>query len=118
RRHRTAVDGEERLAGAPALLVDGPGDQLLAGAALPGNQDRDLARPDSPDEVVDLAHPGRGADQPAEPGPGVIASGDAFLCVGAEATKIAAFPHSGSVAHAGKGPSASTIRTAAPRSPG
>ena len=51
-----AVEGQERRIGAGAVLVDGAGDELLAGAALAGDQHRDVLRRDAADGLVDLAH--------------------------------------------------------------
>ena len=39
-----AADGDEWTGGARALVVEGPGDQFLAGAALAGDEDRRLVR--------------------------------------------------------------------------
>ena len=47
-------------------LVDGAGDQLLAGAAFAGDENRGGAGGDQLDEAEDLLHFGRGADQGAE----------------------------------------------------
>ena len=47
-------------------LVDGAGDQLLAGAALAGDEDRSGAGRDELDEVEDLLHLARGALERAE----------------------------------------------------
>ena len=44
------------------MLVDGAGDQLLAGAALAGDQHRDVLGGDAADGLVDLAHGRAGAD--------------------------------------------------------
>ena len=56
-----AVDGQERRLGPQAVLVDGAGDQLLAGAALAGDQDGDVLGRDAADRLVDLAAwPGSG----------------------------------------------------------
>ncbi len=57
-----AVDGDEELLGARAVLVDGAGDELLAGAALAGDEDGGVGRRDLPDGLVDALHGGRGAD--------------------------------------------------------
>ena len=51
--------------GPRAVLVDGAGDQLLAGAALAGDQHRDVLSGDAADGLVDLAHGGAGADDGA-----------------------------------------------------
>ena len=58
-----AVDGDKGLVLAGRKLVDGAGDQLLAGAAFAGDEDRGGAGGDQLDEAEDLLHLGRGADQ-------------------------------------------------------
>ena len=50
----------ERRSARAAVLVDGAGDELLAGAALAGDQHRDVLGGDAADGLVDLAH-GRGS---------------------------------------------------------
>ena len=45
-----------------AVLVDGPGHQLLAGAALAGDQHRDVLGGDAADGLVDLLHGRAAAD--------------------------------------------------------
>ena len=55
-RDRPAVDRNERAPAALAVVVDGPGDQFLAGAAFAGDQHVDLAGGDLLDQVVDLLH--------------------------------------------------------------
>src|SRR5204863_590351 len=57
-RQRGAVDGDERLAAAPprALAMDRGGDQLLAGARLPGDQDARLRRCDARNQCAQLFH--------------------------------------------------------------
>src|SRR5262249_57572151 len=62
-----AVEGQERRLGPGAVLVDGAGDQLLAGAALAGDQHGDVLSRDAADGLVDLAHGGAGADDGAGP---------------------------------------------------
>ncbi len=47
------VDLDERRRAAAAVAVDRLGDQLLAGAALAGDQDRGVGRRDPPDELQD-----------------------------------------------------------------
>src|SRR5690606_939720 len=62
---RAAVDRDERLAGAAAAVVDGAGDQLLAGAALAGDQHGGVGAGDLADGGAQLLHGGRAADQVA-----------------------------------------------------
>ena len=66
-RDRAAIDRDERAVAARAQLVDRLGAELLAGAALAGDEDGGAARGGALDDVVDGAHRQRGADQPAEP---------------------------------------------------
>jgi hypothetical protein len=86
-RHRAAVDGHERLVLARAQVVDGAGDQLLAGAALAGDEHGRVAVGDPVDQLADPAdgraladdagdRPGRGQGlaQPAD-----LAAGPAVL---------------------------------------
>ena len=47
--------------GAVAVLVDGAGDKLLAGAALAADEDVDVLAGDAADGLVDLLHGGAGA---------------------------------------------------------
>jgi hypothetical protein len=65
-RDRRARDGDERLAGPAAVVVDRARDHLLAGAGLTPQQDADLGPRDAPDGLVDLLHPGRFPDQGPE----------------------------------------------------
>ena len=58
-----AVDGDERRRRARAVLVDGAGDELLAGAALAGDEDGHVLRGDAADGLVDLEHRGVGAEE-------------------------------------------------------
>ncbi|OPZ05947.1 MAG: hypothetical protein BWZ08_02381 [candidate division BRC1 bacterium ADurb.BinA292] len=51
-----AVDLDEGLVGAEAVVVDRVGDQFLAGAALAADQDGGVALADLGDEVVDVLH--------------------------------------------------------------
>ena len=51
-----AVEGQERCLGAGAVLVDGAGDQLLAGAALAGDQHGKGLVGDAADRLEDLLH--------------------------------------------------------------
>ena len=62
-----AVDRQERLVGPLAVLVDGPGDQLLAGAALAEDQHRHVLRGDPADRLVHLLHRRAAADQQRRP---------------------------------------------------
>ena len=59
-----AIDGDERLAGPRALVVDGPGDQLLAGAGFAQDQHGRLRGGDFGDQRANALHAGRVADQP------------------------------------------------------
>ena len=59
---RGAVYLHERLAGAEAVVVNGRGDKLLAGARLAADEDRRAGRGDLVDTEVDLAHAVRVAD--------------------------------------------------------
>ena len=51
-----AVDGEEWLGAAPAVAVDGPGDELFAGAALAGDEHGGVAGRNLPDEFEHPLH--------------------------------------------------------------
>ena len=66
RRDRAAVDGEERMAAAPAEVVDRSRDDFLAGAALAGDEHRDRRRRDADDLLVDAPHRRRAAPERAE----------------------------------------------------
>ena len=57
-----AVEGQERRLGAGAVLVDRPGHQLLAGAALSGDQHGKGLVGDTADGLVRFLHPRAGAD--------------------------------------------------------
>src|SRR6516164_5835245 len=57
-----AVEGQERCPGAGAMLVDGAGDQFLAGATLPRNQHGKGLVGDTADGLVRFLHPRAGAD--------------------------------------------------------
>ena len=52
-----AVEGQERRLGARAVLVDRPGHQLLAGAALSGDQHGKALVGDTADGLVRFLHP-------------------------------------------------------------
>ena len=54
------------LRGAAAVAVDGLGDELLAGAALAGDQHRGVGRRDAADQLQDAQHARIAADQVAE----------------------------------------------------
>src|SRR5262249_27509656 len=71
-----AVDRQERVPRAAAVLVDGAGDQLLARARLTADQHVDVVGGDAADGLVDLLH-GRGdADEGVAGGVGGGADGD------------------------------------------
>ena len=55
-RQGAAVDGDERGLGPVRVHVDGPGDELLAGAALALEEDRAPGRGGGLDEVEDVLH--------------------------------------------------------------
>ncbi len=59
-----AVDRQERLVGAAAVLVQGAGDQFLAGAALAEDQHVDILRRDAADRLAHLLHDRAAADDP------------------------------------------------------
>ena len=61
-RKRPDVGGDERPVAAVAQVVDGPGDEFLAGAALALDQDRDVGVGDLADPREDLADGGALAD--------------------------------------------------------
>ena len=63
---RGAVDGDEGTLAARPQIVDGPRDQLLAGAALAPDQHRDLRHRDATDGLEDLLHDGAAAEQAPE----------------------------------------------------
>ena len=58
-----AVDRDERLLAAEALLMHGAGDQLLAGAGFAQDQHRRVRRRDLVDQPLDLLHSAAVADQ-------------------------------------------------------
>ncbi len=62
-RDGAAIDGDERAAGALGRALDGARDQLLAGAALAFDQDRDVGLRGARAQPEDLAHLGRGGDE-------------------------------------------------------
>ena len=51
-----AVDGEERGLGAMAVMIDGAGDEFLAGAAFAGDERGGVRLRDLADELEDLLH--------------------------------------------------------------
>jgi hypothetical protein len=55
-RHGRAVDGDERSVLPLAVPVERPRDQLLSGAALPGDEDRHIGLGGLLDELEDLLH--------------------------------------------------------------
>ena len=65
RRDGRRVHGHKRPARALAVIMDRPGDQFLARAALAVDQDGGVALGDPADGLVDLLHRGRVPDQPA-----------------------------------------------------
>ena len=60
---RPAVDRDERLVGPQAVLMHGPGDQLLAGAGFAQDQHGRVRRRDLLDQPLDLLHAAAAADQ-------------------------------------------------------
>src|SRR5204863_1195424 len=67
RRNGAAVDAQERPRASAAQEVDRLGRQLLAGAALPGQQHARLGGCHALDQVVDTLHGRRAAHEPAKP---------------------------------------------------
>src|SRR5439155_15011654 len=65
-RNRRARDRDEGPPGAPAVVMDGAGDELLAGAGLAAQQHGDVAGRHAPDGLVDLLHTRVPADDRAE----------------------------------------------------
>ena len=63
---RAAVDGDERLVGARRQVVQRARDQLLAGAALAGDEHRGLGRRDPAHQLEHPLHRRRLADQAVE----------------------------------------------------
>ena len=61
--NRRAVDGQQRGPAAAAVLVNGPGNHLLARSALAQNQHGHVLRGDPADRLVQLLHGRRVADQ-------------------------------------------------------
>ena len=53
---RGQADRQERAVAPAAVAVDRPGDQLLAGAALAGDEDRDVGRRDQGDALEQVLH--------------------------------------------------------------
>ena len=56
------VDGQQRPIAAVAMVVDGSGDEFLAGARLAQNQDAHVRRGHASDGLVDFLHLRRAAD--------------------------------------------------------
>ena len=56
RAERGQADRDVRTVSTPAVPMDGPGDQLLAGPALAGDQDGDVRRRDQGDLLEQLLH--------------------------------------------------------------
>src|SRR5690606_33271900 len=72
---RGAVDRDERSAGARALIVDHPHDELLAGAALAMDEDRRIQRSDPRGKLQDVLHR--------------LAAGDELFCRGVPGDALA-----------------------------
>ena len=68
-----AVDRDERVAGAVALVVEVPGDQLLAGAGLAQDHHAGVGRGDRVDQAADRLHRRGLADQGGRPLGGLAA---------------------------------------------
>src|SRR6267142_3056705 len=51
-----AIDGQERLLAAIAMMIDGAGDKFFAGAAFTGDQRGCIAACELADELEDLLH--------------------------------------------------------------
>src|SRR5262249_12060951 len=64
---RRGIDGDERALSPQAPVVDGVGDELLAGPALPDDQDRRVRRGDPVDLREETAHGSARADQARQP---------------------------------------------------
>ena len=71
-----AVEGQEPLGGAGAVVIDGAGHQLLAGAAFSHDQRGDVLRGDAADGLKDLAHGGAAADDVVAVGTGSVVGGE------------------------------------------
>ncbi len=71
-RDRRAVDGNKRSAPPHALLMQGAGDQLFAGAGFTGDQDSGIGDRVGLDLAKDLQHPRAGPDQAELPGRGTV----------------------------------------------
>ena len=63
------IDGKEGLFGPEAVVIDRPGEKLLARSALPPEKDGDVALADLAHHLVDLLHLGREPDDPLLPLP-------------------------------------------------
>ena len=60
---RAAIDGDEGLGSVGAVVVDGAGDELLAGAGLAEDEDGVGGEGDLGEDAVELLHGGRAADE-------------------------------------------------------
>ena len=72
-----AIDGDERRVGAVAVLVNGAGDQFLAGAGFAANQHGDRLGGDAADFLVDGLHGAAVADDGVARLPGLAESAPA-----------------------------------------
>ena len=61
-RNGAAGNGDERLVGARAQVVNGAGDEFLAGAAFAGDQHRGVEVGDAADQLINALHLRAGAD--------------------------------------------------------
>jgi len=77
-----AIDGHERHLGPQALLVQCPGDELLAGAGLAQDQHGGVRGSDLGDQGTDLLHGGRVAQQIGAPFEAFQAALDGAVLVG------------------------------------
>ena len=66
-RERRATERHEVAVLARAVVVDGLGEELLAGAALAGDEHGDVGRGDLPHDLEDARHERPGADDALEP---------------------------------------------------
>ena len=69
---RPAIDAHKRSARPIAQLVDGRGDQLLAGAGLAQQQDRGVAARDTSRRAIHLLHGRAGADNAGDRRPALV----------------------------------------------
>src|SRR4029077_16014968 len=63
RRDRRGVERDERALDARTVLVQRPGDELLAGARFPGDEDCDARARETADGAEHLLHGGRRAEE-------------------------------------------------------